>query len=116
MPKQKINEMLDESKLTELEKETILGSTDMQNAYINIVFDRDLNEAHRKVSDFNNYIIYNKIFMTSDLYNKFNEADKILFDAILDRKYGSESDDRHLNNRLKLTAHLADFVSARSLA
>ena len=46
----------------------------------------NVNQANIATIDFHNYILDNKLFLTRDLFEQFEKADKILNDCVLSRE------------------------------
>ncbi len=84
---------LSKTKLNELEKKELSDSSDKNRYYQGAWKQHQLRECREGTSDFHSYLLYNKIFLSADLFAKFNEVDKILSEALSKTEEGVELDD-----------------------
>ncbi len=97
MNEKMLGEFLNKSKLREYEKEELLKAENKLEYYIERVFWLNLNEVEQTCSDFHNFIIRNRIFLSSDLKEQFTAIDNILWDALTDKRLGHEHKDREMS-------------------
>lgn len=69
----------------------LLTSDDISKDYIELDFWYSLREAQKTLNKAHNYLIYNKIFLSADLFDKFTETDLLMKDVLLDKEMGKEN-------------------------
>lgn len=84
---------LSKTKLNELQKKELSESPDKNRYYQDAWRQCQLTETREIISDFHSYLIYNKIFLSTDLFAKFNEVDKIISEALSNSEEGMELND-----------------------
>jgi hypothetical protein len=84
------------SRLRDDQKDEILGVSDKNEYYIKAIFWHDLQAAEAAVSEFHNYLLYNSIFFTKDLYDAFNRIDDLLSDALIEQEIGTDAKDMQM--------------------
>jgi hypothetical protein len=84
------------SRLSELDKKELSTASDKNKYFQKQVFWYDLHDARQAVSEFHNYTILNKIFMTKDLFTAFKAVDDLLADGLLEQEIGTEAEDRSM--------------------
>lgn len=52
-----------------------------------------MDDASKAVSDLHNYLLFNKIFLSTDLYNLFKKVDESLYGALVEQQVGKEAED-----------------------
>ena len=74
--------------LKESDEENLLSldSSERNSYFKEKYFGMKMNQANNSIVDFHNYIIDNKIFLTRDIYVKFDEADKLLNSTLTTRE------------------------------
>lgn len=92
----RLKEWLDHSVLTESEREVLLQSTDKNAYYQETLFWHDVSKANTEANDFHNYIIVNKIFLSSDVHKLFSQLDRLLNSALFQCRMAKQSDDLEL--------------------
>ena len=96
MKENQIKEFLKSSKLREYEKEELLQAKDKVDYYKESIFWHRFNDAQSCVYDLHNYLSYNKMFLSSDLCEKFKEMDDSLYKALSDAEWSKRDEDRKL--------------------
>jgi hypothetical protein len=98
MTEQEINEFLEkgEPQLSNPHKKNLLEAPDKDQYYQKIIFQYELAEAKKHAGEFHNYLLYNRIFLSSDLYAQFEAMDKLLWEALRYRELGEASRDYKL--------------------
>lgn len=94
-----LEEFMAKSKLHEYEKKELRDSPKKLDYYRKTIFWHDLHETHQAFKDFHNYIIRNRIFLTSKLQEQFMKLDDIMWSAIVKREVsegGEDSDSRKI--------------------
>jgi hypothetical protein len=99
MGESRLKEFLGTSKFSQSHMDEIIEARDKNVAYQNIVFWYILNDALANLNDFHNYLLYNKIFLSSDLFLKFREIDNLLSAALLDIRAAKESPELKLRQK-----------------
>ncbi len=101
MNEQEISEFLEKGKpeLSDSHKQNLLKAPDREQYYHKIIFQYELAEAKKYVGEFHNYLLYNRIFLGSDLFAQFEAMDKLLWDALHYREIGEASRDYKLTCR-----------------
>lgn len=86
-----IEEILSKTNFTESKKNEIRQSSDINKTYQQISDLENYSIAYKRVGDLHNYLIYNKIFLSKDLFENFIKADKLLNKALVgwERNYNS---------------------------
>jgi hypothetical protein len=97
--KQQIDEFLKKEELSEFHKQQLLEAPDKEEYYIETIFPYRLHEAKKYVVEFHNYLLYNRIFLSPDLYTQFKAMDELLTGALHDSEVGKESQDYQLITR-----------------
>jgi hypothetical protein len=70
-------------------QDLIMASPQERNKiYQDICFWEELNNATKATSDFHNYLVYNKIILSKDLFDAFSDVDRKLLDVISNLKIG----------------------------
>lgn len=92
-------EFLEGSKLSQSHREEILEARDKNTVYQRIIYWYRFNDANKFVAEFHNYLLYNKIFLSSDLFLKFSEIDRLLSSALLDSRLATESEDSKMQSK-----------------
>lgn len=82
MNDQQLEEFLKTSVLMDYEKEELKNSKDKVNYYMKAIYFHKINDAIKKVADFDNYLLHNKIFLTDELFNGFDKIDGFLSTAL----------------------------------
>lgn len=77
-------EFLETCKLREHDKEKLVSVVDKNKFYQERIFWYELQDTQSSINELHNYLLHNKIFLSKDLFRKFGEADKMLYDASLD--------------------------------
>lgn len=99
MTEQEIDEFLRGSKLSDAHKQELLEAPDKTQYYMEMIFWYELGEAKKRLTEFHNYLLYNKIFLSPDLYAQFRAMDELLMGALNDSEVGKESRDHKLITR-----------------
>ncbi len=100
-----IEEFLGKSKLHEYEKDELRKSTKKLDYYQKTIFWHDLEEVQNAFWEFHNYIIRNKIFLSTDLQAKFAEIDNIMWTAIVEMKVGKGSGSQIISQDMCINAY-----------
>jgi hypothetical protein len=85
-----LNEFLENSKLSQYHKEEIMETANKNKTYQNIIYWYKLEDAHKSIAELHNYLIYNKIFLSSHLFMKVSEVDNLLYSALLHHRTATE--------------------------
>jgi len=96
MSRPALQEFLESSRLREFEKKELLETVDKMSYYVDKIFWHDLGDVNKAFSDFHNFILKNKIFLSLDLKEQFTKIDNIALSAIVQRKVGQEINDRKM--------------------
>ncbi len=99
MNEEELNGFLKKSRLREDQKNTLRKEDDKAKYYMDAIFWHDLDDTRSAVSEFHNYLLYNKIFLTSDIFELYSKIDDLLYDAIVEQEVGTEAKDSKM--RLK---------------
>ncbi len=86
-------EILDKIEFEESEKKEILNSQDKNLKYREIYFWHYFSGVRDVVYEFHNYLLYNKIFLSKDLFDCFSKIDNILIEVIRKREAMERSKD-----------------------
>lgn len=81
---------LGNSGLNAIAQERILTASDKDAEHINAVKWHKLNEAYRKLTDFHQYLQYNRIFMSADLFALFKKVDDVLKRSLDASEFGMQ--------------------------
>jgi hypothetical protein len=84
---------------TEKQKLMLADPLDRNQLYQDSLFWEELNRAYDALNDFHNYIVFNKIFLSSDLFDTFNTIDKAQIDVINNLRYGKEVRDHKMTHK-----------------
>lgn len=76
--------------------EDMMSAYDKNKHFQEKIFWYRLSEAKSKFSDFHTYITRNRIFLSQELKEQFNKADKLLWDALVTREVGQEAKDHKM--------------------
>lgn len=103
------------SRFSELDKKELSTASDKNKYLQKQVFWYDLHDARQAVSEFHNYTILNKIFMTKDLFTAFKAVDDLLADGLIEQEIGTEAEDRSMtrnyfkNTRIEIEPLVANI-------
>jgi len=84
MSETEFQEFLGTTKLRKHEKEELAAAPDKNKYYQEKIFWHESYDARSHISDLHNFLLYNKIFLSKDLFEEFSKIDKMLFDAVLE--------------------------------
>ena len=98
MVEDELQEFVAKSRLTETQRKRVLNESDKNEYYMDIIFWHDLYEVQSGISDFHNYIMRNKIFLSADLKEKFQQIDDIIWEAFTMSKISKEGEDRKMRH------------------
>ena len=93
MNKEEFEDFLKKSNLSELHK-TTLSNTPLKERntfYTKTIFWYDLFDAKSAVREFHNYMLLNRIFLSQDLKQEFQEIDTLLSSALTKREIGEQA-------------------------
>lgn len=93
MSNDEFQEFLKTTRLRDHEKRELEKALDKNKYYMQAIFWHDLNETRNRIAEFHNYIVYNKIFLSADLYERFKAIDTILYDTLVEHEVMHESRD-----------------------
>lgn len=93
MNKVEVEESLAKTELTESQKDVIRQADNKNQTYIKTIFWYDLNDARKYVTEFHNYLLFNKIFLSTDLFDSFSKVDNLLSEALHEREIMERSRD-----------------------
>lgn len=93
MNEEQIKDILKDTKLTELVKKELIEDQDKVMYYRNKIFWYDYIDVRKSLSGFHNYIIANKIFLSTPIYAQFKKIDEIMWESLKDREVGKEAED-----------------------
>ena len=85
MTQEELQEFLKMSRLSKKEQNEILDVNNKNAEYRDMIFWVNLKETAECINDFQNYYLYNRIFLSSDLKAKFEEMDNLMNDALEQR-------------------------------
>jgi hypothetical protein len=74
----------------------LISANDKNEHFQKRIFWQHLGEARVKFSDFHNYIVRNRIFLSEELKEQFNKADDLMWDALVTREVGEEAKDHKM--------------------
>jgi len=88
LPEPQFVEFLKQCRLSETEKEALrdLSAPNRSKYYIGAMEWIELNDARTAQTLFHNYLIENRIFMTTDLWQRFGAVDESLASALIDHE------------------------------
>lgn len=84
---------LKKSRLREDQKNDLHKEIDKTKYYREAIFWHELDDASKAVSDLHNYLLFNKIFLSTDLYNLFKKVDEPIYGALVEQQVGKEAED-----------------------
>lgn len=122
MSQTEFQEFLETTKLRKHEKEELVSAPDKNKFYQEKIFWHELYDARSRINDLHNFLLYNKIFLSKDLFEEFGKIDTMLFEAALEIETNHESREPKLNrqiwNRLnsdmqKIATNIEKLVQAR---
>lgn len=93
MTDEEFNDFLEKSRLNELHR-TDLSKTrtvDRNTLYTKTIFWYDLVDAKSAVSEFHNFMLMNRIFLSQDLKHEFQEIDTLLSSTLTWREFGEQA-------------------------
>ena len=93
MPPKEFEDFLAKSNLTAYHKEQLAKETDKNRYYQDIHYKYRVVESRKLIHEFHSYVLYNKIFLETSLYDKFREVDNVLSQAVQTYEEGKEYDD-----------------------
>jgi hypothetical protein len=93
-----LEEFIAQSGLREYEKEELRNSTNKLDYYQKKKFWHNSQETRQALQDFHNYIVDNRIFLSSDLQEQFTKIDNILWDTMIEREVGEGGEDSDSRN------------------
>lgn len=96
MSEQQVKDFLNKSDLTNYDKEQLLGVEDKEKFYEERIFWYELDRAEKSLTDFHNYLLYNKIFLDSDLFVQCKKMDDLLYNALSSSEIGRKAQDHNL--------------------
>jgi hypothetical protein len=96
MSQSALQEFLAKSRLHEFEKQELLQADDKMSYYQDKMFWHELRSLEEAFSDFHNYIVRKRIFLSLDLQEQFTKIDDIMWSAIVERKVGHEASDHQM--------------------
>jgi hypothetical protein len=114
MTEEEFQEFLKKSNLTEAHKEALEKSRDRNAFYMKTIFWYDLQEAKSAVREFHNFMLYNRIFLSKDLKQEFQEIDKLLSSSLTQREIGEQARDwKLISEGYKGLGETAERIVAR---
>ena len=84
MSESEFQEFLSTTKLRKHEIEELKSAPDKNKFYQEKIFWHELYEAKKQINDLHNFLLYNKIFLSKDLFEEFKELDTMLYDTVLE--------------------------------
>ena len=85
------DELLDKKGFTISQKEKIRVSINKNDNYRDMIFWIEYNKAAQFADDLHNYILFNKIFLSEDLFTSITQIDQILRGAMIDLEVAKDS-------------------------
>ena len=82
-----LDHFVSDSELIEAHKEELLQAPRKTDFYVDKIFWYRINNAKRKHTELHNYLVYNRIFLSRDLFDGFDNIDKMLRESILEVEY-----------------------------
>jgi hypothetical protein len=78
--------------ISEIQKKKILSAERIKRneVYQDALFWKQLEDAFKEVYDLHNYLLFNKIFLSKDLFDAFDAIDKRIIDILSDLRYSKE--------------------------
>ena len=92
-----LEEFLATSRLLDHQKDELRESSQKLDYYQKTIFWHDLNDVTQAFSDFHNYIVRNKIFLSSDLQEQFSKVDDLIWASICEMEADQSSRSRDLS-------------------
>lgn len=77
-----LTEFLENSRLSETQRKQLVLAPDKTQFYIKTIFWYELDDAQKQFSTFHNHLLYNKIYLNDNLFEKLSEIDKELSQLI----------------------------------
>lgn len=93
MSPERLEEFASTSRLTKVHREELRKSNDKNKYYQDIIFWYDLHAAKEAYRAFHTFINKNSIFLRPELKCAFLKIDSIMWDALISREVGQESND-----------------------
>ncbi len=84
MSETEFQEFLETTKLRKHEKEGLASAPDKNKFYQEKIFWHELYDARSRINDLHNFLLYDKIFLSKDLFEQFGKIDTMLFEAVLE--------------------------------
>ena len=84
MSETEFQEFLETTKLKKHDIENLISAPDRNKFYQEKIFWYEVNDARSRISDLHNFLIYNKIFLSKDLFDEFGKIDQLLFETVLE--------------------------------
>jgi hypothetical protein len=124
MSETEFHEFLENTKLRkhEIEKLEYFSPADRNKYYQDRIFWHELYDSRSRINDLHNFLLYNKIFLSKDLFDEFGKIDKMLFDAVLGIETNHESREPKLNRQIwnqlntdmqEIAANIENLVQVR---
>ncbi len=80
----------------EHQMDDLINANDKNKHFQDRIFWQRLREARSKFSDFHNYIVRNRIFLSKELKEQFNKADDLIWYALVTREVGEEANNHKM--------------------
>lgn len=91
----------------------LIDNYDRNKYFQEKIFWQRFNESKSKFSDFHNYIVRNRIFLSEELKDQFNKADELMWDALITREVGEHAKDyKMIRESYKILQENIEIISA----
>jgi len=106
--------ILKDYKWEDYQIDDLIKDNDKNKHFKDKIFWQRLGEARSKFSEFHNYIVRNRIFLSTELKEQFNKADTLMWDALATRQVGEEAKDyKMIHESYKiLKGNIEDIITA----
>jgi hypothetical protein len=78
-----ISDFLKNSVLSDFHKKQLLETTDKLGFYQRTIYWYEIDDARKHFSEFHNHLLYNKIYLNDELFNKLSKIDKNFSDLFI---------------------------------
>lgn len=93
MSETEFNEFIETTKLRKHEVEKLKIAPDKNAYYKKVIFWHETNEAKEKIRDLHSFLLLNKMFFSTDLFDEFGKVDQLLFNTISNMEVNRRSND-----------------------
>lgn len=85
-----LTEFLENSRLSETQRKQLVLSLDKNEYYRKTISWYELDDAQKQFNEFHNHLLYNKIYLNDDLFEKLSEIDKSLSQLLVQSRVANQ--------------------------